>query len=315
MDKGRNRDFYASSKVIKEIRQQFGVGQSIPEWLRMLTFRLIYDYLSIEYEKKIAYDSKEENRKKRKFYKMPTQISLLEALGLNKKVFDRTSSWKMYSPEMKLRQSRYKACPTVKKRVEHIREFRLASKAEGTRKFAATPTLFCQIAQPNSDYIIVPETSSGKRRYIPLGFMSSFVIASNLVFLIPNAGLYEFGVLMSNVHNSWMRLVAGRLKSDFRYAKDIVYNNFIWCEPTPEQKAKIEQTAQGILDARALYPKSSLSKLYDENFMPPELRRAHQLNDKAVMEAYGFTRNTDAYKSESACVAALMKLYKEKTQG
>lgn len=109
LDKGRNRDFYASSKVIKEIRQQFGVGQSIPEWLRMLTFRLIYDYLSIEYEKKIAYDSKEENRKKRKFYKMPTQISLLEALGLNKKVFDRTSSWKMYSPEMKLRQSRYKA--------------------------------------------------------------------------------------------------------------------------------------------------------------------------------------------------------------
>lgn len=109
LDKGRNSDFYASSKVIKEIRQQFGVGQSIPEWLRMLTFRLIYDYLSIEYEKKIAYDSKEENRKKRKFYKMPTQISLLEALGLNKKVFDRTSSWKMYSPEMKLRQSRYKA--------------------------------------------------------------------------------------------------------------------------------------------------------------------------------------------------------------
>lgn len=109
LDKGRNRDFYASSKVIKEIRQQFGVGQSIPEWLRMLTFRLIYDYLSIEYEKKIAYDSKEENRKKRKFYKMPTQISLLEALGLNKKVFDRTSSWKMYSPEMKLRQSKYKA--------------------------------------------------------------------------------------------------------------------------------------------------------------------------------------------------------------
>lgn len=108
LDKGRDRDFYASSKVIKEIRQQFGVGQSIPEWLRMLTFRLIYDYLSIEYEKKIAYDSKEENRKKRKFYKMPTQISLLEALGLNKKVFDRTSSWKMYSPEMKLRQSRYK---------------------------------------------------------------------------------------------------------------------------------------------------------------------------------------------------------------
>lgn len=109
LDKGKDRDFYSSSKVIKEIRQQYGVGQSIPEWLRMLTFRLIYDYLSIEYEKKIEYDSKEENRKKRKFYKMPTQISLLEALGLNKKVFDKTSSWNMYSPEMKLRQSKYKA--------------------------------------------------------------------------------------------------------------------------------------------------------------------------------------------------------------
>lgn len=109
LDKGKDRDFYSSSKVIKEIRQQYGVGQSIPEWLRMLTFRLIYDYLSIEYEKKIEYDSKEENRKKRKFYKMPTQISLLEALGLNKKVFDKTSSWNMYSPEIKLRQSKYKA--------------------------------------------------------------------------------------------------------------------------------------------------------------------------------------------------------------
>lgn len=109
LDEGADRDFYASSKVIKEIRQQYGVGQSIPEWLRMLTFRLIYDYLSIEYEKKMEYDSKEENRKKRKFYKMSTQISLLEALGLNKKVFDKTSSWNMYSPEMKLRQSKYKA--------------------------------------------------------------------------------------------------------------------------------------------------------------------------------------------------------------
>lgn len=108
LDEGADRDFDKASQIVKEIRHQFRVGQSIPEWLRMLTFRLIYDYLSIEYEKKMEYDSKEENRKKRKFYKMPTQISLLEALGLNKKVFDRTSSWKMYSPEMKLRQSKYK---------------------------------------------------------------------------------------------------------------------------------------------------------------------------------------------------------------
>lgn len=200
-------------------------------------------------------------------------------------------------------------CPTVKKRVEHVKEARLASKAEGTRKFAATPTLFCQIAQPNTNYIIVPKTSSGKRRYIPMGFMDKDTIASDLVFLIPGAGLYEFGVLMSNVHNSWMRLVAGRLKSDFRYAKDIVYNNFPWCNPTPEQKTKVEETAKGILEARKLFPESTLAKLYDDTFMPPELRKVHQLNDKAVMDAYGFTKDTEAYKSESACVTELMKMY------
>ena len=203
-------------------------------------------------------------------------------------------------------------CPTVKKRVEFVRDFRASSKAAATRKFASTPTLFCQIAQPDSTYIIVPETSSGKRRYIPLGFMDKDTIASNLVFLIPNAGLYEFGVLMSNVHNSWMRLVAGRLKSDYRYAKDIVYNNFVWCTPSPEQKRRIEQTAQGILDARKLYPKSTLANLYDDVLMPPELRKAHQDNDRAVMDAYGFTKGTAARTSESACVAELMKLYQQK---
>lgn len=200
-------------------------------------------------------------------------------------------------------------CPTVKKRVEYVRDTRLASKAAGTRKFAETPTLFCQIAQPDSNYIIVPKTSSGKRRYIPLGFMNKNTIASDLVFLIPDAGLYEFGVLMSNVHNSWMRLVAGRLKSDYRYSKDIVYNTFVWCSPTPEQKAKIEQTAQAILDARKLYPKSTLANLYDDTLMPPELRKAHQNNDRAVMQAYGFDVKTT---TESSCVAELMKLYQQK---
>lgn len=197
-------------------------------------------------------------------------------------------------------------CPTIKKRIEFVRETRLSSKAAGTRKFASTPTLFCQIAQPNSDYIIVPKTSSGKRRYIPIGFKDKDTIASDLVFLIPNAGLYEFGVLSSNVHNAWIRLVAGRLKSDYRYSKDIVYNNFPWCNPTPEQKAKIEQTAQAILDARALYPDSSLADLYDELTMPPELRKAHQQNDRAVMKAYGFSVKD---MTESKCVAELMKLY------
>ena len=200
-------------------------------------------------------------------------------------------------------------CPTVKKRVEFVRDTRAASKAAATRKFAATPTLFCQIAQPDSNYIIVPETSSGKRRYIPLGFMDKNTIASNLVFLVPDAGLYEFGVLMSNVHNSWMRLVAGRLKSDYRYSKDIVYNTFVWCNPTPEQKSKIERTAQAILDARKLYPKSTLANLYDDVLMPKELRKAHQDNDRAVMQAYGFNIKTT---TESSCVAELMRLYQQK---
>lgn len=209
-----------------------------------------------------------------------------------------------------------KNCPLVYDRVKKCKEAREGSKAAGIRKFAQTPTLFAQITQPdNKDYIIIPRTSSEKRRYVPMGFMTSETIVTDAVQIVPDASLYEFGVLISNVHMSWMRAVCGRLKSDYRYSKDVVYNNFIWCEPTPEQKAKIEQTAQGILDARALYPDSDLAELYDEVLMPPELRRAHQLNDKAVMTAYGFTKDTEAYKSESACVAALMKLYKESTQG
>lgn len=199
-------------------------------------------------------------------------------------------------------------CPTVKKRVEFVRQFRSDSKAAGTRKFAQTPTVFCQIAQPDTNYIMVPKTSSGKRNYLPLGFKDKDTIASDLVFLIPDAGLYEFGVLMSNVHNAWMRVVAGRLKSDYRYSKDIVYNNFPWPTPTVDQKEKIKQTSQAILDARALYPKSSLADLYDPLIMPSELRNAHQENDRAVMKAYGFDIKTTTAES---CVAELMRMYQE----
>ena len=204
-----------------------------------------------------------------------------------------------------------KQSPYVMKRIESVREFRANSVAAGTRKFAETPTLFCQIAQPDSDYIAVPETSSERRKYIPIGFLGKNVIASNLLFLIPNASLYHFGILTSNVHNAWMRTVCGRLKSDYRYAKDIVYNNFPWPSPTAEQKAKIEQTAQEILNARALYPDSSLADLYDELTMPVELRRAHQHNDKAVMQAYGFWGKLN---TESECVAELMKMYQNLTK-
>ena len=141
-----------------------------------------------------------------------------------------------------------------------------------------------------------------------MGFLSGDIIASDAARIIPDANLYHFGVLNSNVHMSWMRAVAGRLKSDYRYSKNIVYNNFPWPTPTEAQKAKIEKTAQGILDARAKYIDSSLADLYDEVLMPPELRKAHQANDRAVMEAYGFWGKLN---TESECVAQLMKLYQQ----
>lgn len=206
--------------------------------------------------------------------------------------------------------SELRKCPTVMQRIESVRDFRANSVAAGTRKFAETPTLFCQIAQPETDYIIVPIASSERRKYVPMGFVDKNVIASNLVFLIPNAKLFHFGILMSNAHMSWMRAVCGRLKSDYRYAKDIVYNNFPWPKTTQEQMQKIEKTAQAILDVRANYPDCSLADLYDSLLMPVELRKAHEANDKAVMEAYGFDKNM----SENEIVAELMKMYKALTE-
>lgn len=205
--------------------------------------------------------------------------------------------------------SELKSSPIILERVKKVKEFRLNSKAAATRKFAEIPHLFCQIAQPEyGHYIAVPETSSERRRYLPMGFLDSDIIASNLLFLIPNAMLYHFGVLESNVHMAWMRIVAGRLEMRYRYSKDIVYNNFPWPTPSETQKEKIEKTAQAILDARALYPDSSLADLYDELTMPKELREAHRANDRAVMEAYGFDVKT---MTESTCVAELMKLYQK----
>ena len=165
---------------------------------------------------------------------------------------------------------------------------------------------------PNTNYIIIPKVSSEKRRYVPMGFMSPNVLASDLVFLVPDATLYHFGILESNVHMAWMRAVCGRLETRYRYSKDVVYNNFPWPTPTEEQKAKIEQTAQAILDARALYPDSSLADLYDEITMPIELRKAHQQNDRAVMQAYGFPVKSTF--TESQCVAELFKRYQELTK-
>lgn len=196
-------------------------------------------------------------------------------------------------------------------KVEAVKAFRLASKAKTTNGYAKVPNLFAQITQPDDvDYLIVPSVSSEKRRYVPIGFLTADTIASNAVQILPDATLYHFGILTSNVHMAWMRTVCGRLEMRYRYSKELVYNTFPWPTPTDVQKAKIEQTAQAILDARALYPDCSLADLYDEVTMPPELRKAHQQNDKAVMQAYGFWGKLN---TETECVAELMKMYQELT--
>ncbi len=203
-----------------------------------------------------------------------------------------------------------KKMPLVMKRVQACKEDRLTG-APDRQKLAETPTLFRETKNPETA-IVVPCTSSERRRYIPLGFIDKNTILTNSAIYIPDATIYEFGILISNVHMAWMRTVCGRLKSDYRYSKDVVYNNFPWPTPTDAQKAKIKQTAQAILDARALYPDSSLADLYDEVTMPPELRKAHQNNDRAVMQAYGMSIKDT---TESSCVAQLMKMYQELTQG
>ena len=205
-----------------------------------------------------------------------------------------------------------KAMPHCMERVKAVREYRLASPSAGTVKLADKPTRFHVENMPKGNYIVIPKVSSENRKYVPMGLMSPDMLCSDLVFIVPNATAYHLGVLTSNVHMAWVRAVCGRLKSDYRYSKDIVYNNFPWPAPTEQQKAKIEQTAQAILDARALYPDSSLADLYDELTMPPELRKAHRDNDRAVMDAYGFTKGTAARTSESACVTELMKRYQKK---
>ena len=213
--------------------------------------------------------------------------------------------------------SELKNSPMIYERVKKVREFRLASKAESTRKFAVRPTEFKQNAQPNTPYLIIPSVSSENRRYVPIGYIQPEVIATNATQIIPNATLYEFGVITSNVHMAWMRIVAGRLKSDYRYSSTIVYNTFPWPTVTEEQKEFIANTAQGILDARALYPDSSLADLYDELTMPVELRKAHQANDIAVMKAYGMIKKVDGkdtFLTESETVARLFEMYQELTE-
>ena len=191
--------------------------------------------------------------------------------------------------------------PLIAQRVDAVRQFRLSSKKVATKKDAATPHLFQENHQPTTEYILVPRHSGDRRKYIPMGFMSSTIVCGDANFMIPNAGLYEFGVLMSVVHMAWTRVTCGRLGTSYRYSRDVVYNNFPWCG----RVSSIEQTAQGILDARALYPDWTLAALYDEEKMPSELRAVHEANDRAVLDAYGFEESL----SESEIVARLMSLY------
>ncbi len=207
--------------------------------------------------------------------------------------------------------SELRSMPECLKRVKAVRDYRSKSNRTSTKKLSDTPTRFQTENMPIGSYIAIPEVSSGNRKYVPMGFLDEAVLCSNKLRLMPNASLYHFGVLESNVHMAWMRTVCGYFGPSYQYSINIVYNNFPWPTPTEEQKAKIEQTAQAILDARALYPDCSLADLYDEVTMPPELRKAHQQNDKAVMQAYGFWGKLN---TETECVAELMKMYQELTK-
>lgn len=205
----------------------------------------------------------------------------------------------------------YMSLPLVQDRVEHVRQFRLASSAKDTRKRAESPNEFFRTPVHDTSYLAIPRTSSERRRYLPIGFFDETTIPSDATSVIANAGLYEFGILSSIIHNAWTRTVAGRLKSDYRYSGDVVYNNFMWPKPTSEQKQKIEQLAQSILDIRDAYPDKSLADLYDPDKMPNGLLQAHKALDKAVEEVYGVDFGGD----EEKIVAHLFKLYAEATEG
>lgn len=214
--------------------------------------------------------------------------------------------WLSYKEISLVKQSKI-----LQEKIRHVQTWRSQSTRKNTLEAAKTPMIFAEIRQPKTDYLAVPVVSSENRKYIPIGYLSSEIIASNQLLIVADAKLYHFSIMSSNVHNAWMRAVAGRLKSDYRYSASIVYNNFPWPKLDEKQEERLQSTAEMILEARDIYSDWSYADLYNELTMPPELRNAHQENDKAVMEAYGFDwRNM----TESECVAELMKLYQEFTQ-
>lgn len=215
-----------------------------------------------------------------------------------------------------VKPSIYNKCKFIMDRIEMNRLFRLSSKRSATKKLAEYPQLFGEIRQPDTEMLVIPKVSSEKRRYLPVAMIKPDIIVNGSALIMPNANHYLFGILNSNIHNEWMRTVAGRMKSDYQYSASIVYNNFPFPKITEHHRKSIEQTAQNILEARKQYKEWSLAELYNELTMPPELRKAHQANDRAVMEAYGFIKKVNGkatWYSPSECVAALMEMYQELT--
>ena len=246
-----------------------------------------------------------ENEKNELLKNEPKAKGYIKQFMMGREFINNIKRYCLWMPDISPKELR--SMPLVLKRVEEVKQFRLASKNVQTKKSAEVPWRFGQYRIPSKEYIAFAKVSSQRRRYVPFGFMTDDVSPGDKLFTIPDASLFHFGVINSNVHMAWMRTVCGRMKSDYSYSTTIVYNTFPWPSPTDAQKQKIEETAQGILDARALYPDSSLADLYDPLTMPPELRKAHTKNDIAVMQAYGFSTKM----SEADCVAALMKMYQE----
>ena len=238
----------------------------------------------------------------------PLAAELIRPYMMGKDFIDRKPRYCLWL--VKANPSILRQCNKVLERIEKVREYRLASPKEATRKKAETPQLFDEVRECSSDYVAIPKVSSENRRYIPIDYLSSAIIPGDSIFMMPDSSRYHFGILTSSVHMAWMRAVCGRLEMRYRYSNTVVYNNFPWPSPSDTQKAKIESTAQAILDARALYPESSLADLYDDLTMPVELRKAHRANDAAVMEAYGFRKDM----TEPEIVAELFKMYKELTK-
>ena len=234
--------------------------------------------------------------------KNPQASPYFKQFMMGREFINNIERWCLWMPNIS--PSELKKCPAILERVQKVKDFRLASKNQQTKQSANIPWRFGQYREPSEQFIAFAKVSSERREYIPFGFLTNDIIPGDKLFTVPNATIYLFGVLTSNVHMAWMRTVCGRLKSDYSYSTTLVYNTFPFPTPTDAQKEAIEKTAQGILDARALYPDSSLADLYDPLTMPPELRKAHEANDRAVEKAYG-----RKFADEAEIVAYLMQEY------